>query len=393
MNSTSRMRILQVIEASGAGVGRHVRGLSAFLAAHGHEVTVAYSPYRTDEAFRRFVSNKQTGIRFFPLKVGREMSLASDLVGVLQLMRLIKREGPFEVIHGHSSKGGAVARLAGRVAGEPVVYTPHSLIMASPELPSAKLKIYTIIERVLGQLATSKIIAVSEDERQLVLKLKLVPADRVTVVNNGLDDDIFRYFATPRGQQEYTDERPLTFGSIMRFSAQKAPGQLVEAFSHLLHMLPGTPLRLQIAGDGELLGQTREEIRVNGLAERIGLLGWRSDVYEVLSQFDVFVLPSLYEGFSYAILEAMAARLPIVSTDVFGITDTIARVPGNVIVPAGSPPALAKGMRRMTELALRSDSGRELVEIGRANHDYAHLHFSQRETMSRIIDVYDEVGS
>jgi glycosyltransferase involved in cell wall biosynthesis len=158
-------------------------------------------------------------------------------------------------------------------------------------------------------------------------------------------------------------------------------------------MLPGTPLRLQIAGDGELLGQTREEIRVNGLAERIGLLGWRSDVYEVLSQFDVFVLPSLYEGFSYAILEAMAARLPIVSTDVFGITDTIARVPGNVIVSAGSPPALAKGMRRMADLALRSDSGRELVEIGRANHDYARAHFSQRETMSRIIDVYDEVGS
>ena len=385
------MRILQVIEATGAGVGRHVRGLSAFLAAAGHEVTVAYAPNRTDEAFRRFVSDKGADIRFFPIRLEREVSPVSDFLCVLQLTRLVKRQGPFEVIHGHSSKGGAVARLAGRLTGLPAVYTPHSLIMASPELSSAKLTVYTAIERVLGYWATSKMLAVSEDERQLMLKLKLAPADRVTVVNNGLDEGVLRRFSALKDERGYAAEGPLTFGSIMRFDTQKAPGHLVEAFSQLVHMLPLAPLRLVIAGDGELLGQTRRQIQEKGLAERVDLLGWRSDVHEVLGKFDVFVLSSLYEGFSYAILEAMAAKLPVVSTRVFGIADTIAPVQGNVIVPAGSPAALAEGMRRMADLALTDGRSKRLLKIGQANHDYVRANFTQRETMNRVVDVYEAV--
>ena len=165
----------------------------------------------------------------------------------------------------------------------------------------------------------------------------------------------------------------------------------MEAFSQLVQMLPRTPLRLVIAGDGELLGQTREQIQAKGLADRIDLLGWRSDVYEVLCEFDTFVLSSLYEGFSYAILEAMAAKLPVVSTRVFGIADTIAPVPGNVIVPAGRPAALAEGMRRMADLALTDGSKKRLLEIGQVNHNYVRENFSQRETMKRIVEVYEEV--
>lgn len=394
MNSTRRLRTLQVIEATGAGVGRHVRGLSASLVALGHEVSVAYSPHRCDEAFERFISDKRSGIRFFPLELGREVSVASDPVSVLRLMRLIRREGPFDIVHGHSSKGGAIGRLAGRFTGVPTVYTPHSLIMASPDLSSAKLRVYNLMERVLGWAATTRMIAVSEDERRLMLQLKLAPASRVFVVNNGLDDDAFRRFSTQQRvqEQEYSAERPLTFGCIMRFSAQKAPGHLVEAFHRLVQSLPQAPLRLVVAGDGELLEQTREEIRASGLTGQVRLLGWRSDVFEVLEGFDVFVLSSLYEGFSYAILEAMAAGLPVVSTDVFGIADTVARVPGNVVVPAGDPGALAEGMRRTAHLALRGNTGVELARIGKANRDYAYAHFSQRETTNRLVGVYDEVA-
>jgi glycosyltransferase involved in cell wall biosynthesis len=304
---------------------------------------------------------------------------------------LIKREGPFDVIHGHSSKGGGVARLAGRWIRTPSVYTPHSLIMSSPDIPETKRKVYALIERTLGQWATSRLIAVSEDEREFVLKLRLVPKDRVTVVNNGLDDEIFRYFRGPGGKRESTGGKPLTFGSIMRFSAQKAPGYLVEAFDRLVQRRPEAPLRLVVAGDGELLGATRDQVQAKGLGERVRLLGWRSDVYEVLSEFDVFVLPSLYEGFSYAILEAMAARLPIVTTDVFGTSDTVARVPGNVIVPTGDPAALAEGMERMVASAPEDDLRGQLARIGQANQDYARAHFDHRETMRRIEKVYREV--
>jgi len=71
------------------------------------------------------------------------------------------------------------------------------------------------------------------------------------------------------------------------------------------------------------------------LKGEISLLGWKTDTREVLQNLDVFVLSSLCEGFSYGVLEAMAATLPIVSTEVFGTRQTVARVPGNVVVPVG----------------------------------------------------------
>ena len=386
-----KINVLEVVESSGAGVGRHVRYLCEGLVALGHRVTVAYAPYRVDGAFRQFIVTQRDQINFVPLKLRREVSLRSDLASLAQLRRLVKHEGPFDVIHGHSSKGGAIARLAGRWSGIPTVYTPHSLIMSSPEISGAKRAAYTLAERILGACATSKMIAVSEDERDFILRLKLVPKERVALINNGIDDQTFAYFSGLGVNKRATDERPLTFGSIMRFSAQKAPGYLVEAFARLVRGLPQVPLRLVVAGDGELLADVKGQARASGVGEDISLLGWRTDIAGVLHGYDVFVISSLYEGFSYAILEAMAAGLPIVTTAVFGTKETAARVPGNVIVPAGDPAALARGMQRMANLVSHDSSLQALEEIGRANQDYVRSHFSQSETIRRTLRIYQEL--
>src|SRR5919112_4503369 len=113
MTNLRPTRILEVVEACGAGVGRHVRALCKGLVARDQEVTVAYAPYRVDEAFQRFLVEYRKEIRFVALTVRREISPVSDLRAVSQLMNLI-REGHFDVVHGHSSKGGAIARIAGR---------------------------------------------------------------------------------------------------------------------------------------------------------------------------------------------------------------------------------------------------------------------------------------
>lgn len=388
---TKRMNILQVVEASGAGVGRHVRGLCEGAIAQGHKVTLAYAPQRVDEAFQRFLSDRRNEIFFVPLKLRREVSPASDLASVFRLLRLMKRKGPFDVIHGHSSKGGAIARLAGYWSGIPAVYTPHSLVMSSPEIPRTKVAAYTLIERILGKWATSRIVAVSEDEREFIRKLKLVPDERIVLINNGVDDQDVRYVSTRKLAREVTDENPLTFGSVMRFSAQKAPGRLVEAFVRLSTAIPQVPIRLVIAGDGELFNEVEKQVREGGLGEKISLLGWRTDIREVLLGFDVFVLSSLYEGGSYAILDAMAAGLPTVSTAVFGTKETVAPVPGNVLVPAGDPVALARGMERMVALISCDSSRKALEEIGRANHDHVCLCFRQSENTRRTLKVYREL--
>jgi glycosyltransferase involved in cell wall biosynthesis len=388
----AKMNILQVVESSLGGVGRHVRGLCEGLVAADQRVTVAYAPYRADAAFRQFIATQRNHIDFVPLKLRRKISPGSDLASFTQLRRSIKHKGPFDVIHGHSSKGGVIARLAGRLSGIPTVYTPHSLIISSPEISGAKRTAYTLVERILGACATSKMIAVSEDERDYILRLKLVPNKRVALIHNGIDNQTFASFSGLSGDDHrVTDERPLTFGSIMRFSAQKAPGHLLEAFVQLARRLPQVPLRLVVAGDGELLAEVKGKVQASGVGEKIFLLGWRTDVARVLHGYDVFVLPSLYEGLSYVILEAMAAGLPIVSTDVFGTKETAAQVPGNVMVPAGDPAALARGMQRMVNPVSYGTSRKALQEIGRANQDYVHSHFRQGESVRRTLRIYQEL--
>lgn len=383
----NRIRVLEVVGICGGGLGRHVRGLSEGLVEQGHQVTVAYTPHSVDQAFQRFVDDRRHEIRFVPLEIQREISPASDLRAIVRLMRLIRREGPFDVVHGHSAKGGAIARIAGRLFGVPTVYTPNSLIMSSPAVSRTEAAVYTLIERLFGHLATSRLITVSDAEREFILKLKLVPRERLVLVENGIEDENFVGFS-PKTVDKPLDERPLTFGSLIRFSSQKAPENLVEAFVRLNAALPQVPMRLVIAGDGELFAEVEEQVEASGLGEKISLLGWRADTKELLREFDVFVLSSLFEGGPYVLMEAMAAQLPIVSTEVFGTRETVARVPGNVLVPVGDTGALAQGMQK---IATADDPGslrRSLQKLGQANHDYAREHFEQCKTTRRTLEVY-----
>ena len=381
------MNILIVVEACSAGVGRHVRSICRDLIAQGHQLTVAYATHRTDEAFQQFVDNRQDAIRFAPLTIRREVSPVSDVRAVLQLLHLIRREGPFDIVHGHSSKGGALARVAGRCFGIPTVYTPHSLVMASPEVSRVEIAFYTLVERILGHWATSKIIAVSDEERELVLTLRLTPRNRVAVVANGIDEQDLKYFSEAPNPENIS-YRPLTFGAIMRLTTQKAPGHLVDAFTRLVEMVPEVPLRLVLAGDGKLFAGVKRQVEESGLSKNISLLGWRTDTRNLLREFDVFVLSSLYEGFSYTLLEAMAAKLPIVSTSVFGTKSSICRVPGNIVVPPGDPAALAQGMKQIASLTDLESLRQALQKIGQANQDYVRTHFRQGDTSRRTLEIY-----
>lgn len=389
------MKVLQVAEACSAGVGRHVASLCRGLASEGHQVTVAYSPYRLDGAFERFMAECEDRIRFFPLEMRREISPASDLESVARLVRLMRSEegyeGPFDVIHGHSSKGGALARLAGRLAGTPTVYTPHSLIMSSPDISRRKATIYGMIERSLGRLATSKMIAVSEEEREFILELGLVSGECVEFIPNSIEDRDFECFRA-ESPCEALDRRPFTFGSTMRFSPQKAPERLIEAFMEVARDLPHLPLRLVIAGEGELYEEIKAKVSSSGCGGSIVLPGWSDDAASVLEMSDVFVVSSLYEaGLSFSTMEAMAAGLPVVSTEVFGARKTLNELPGNILVPVGDTAELARGMRSIATLSGPDSLRSDLREIGAANRDHVRENFIQSEVTRRTAGIYREL--
>ncbi|MGI8649116.1 MAG: glycosyltransferase family 4 protein [Rubrobacter sp.] len=380
------MRILQVIEATGAGVGRHVRTLSEGLALLGHEVHVVYAPLRLDEAFRGFIQKGEgMGIRFSEMDVGREISPAGDLNAVRRVVEVARRYGPFDIVHGHSSKGGAIGRAAARIARVPAVYTPHSMILSSPDISRKKIALYTTAERVLGYGATSCLIAVSEDEGDFIRDLNVVPRARIRVIPNALRDEDFSYF-NPEGHCG-EGQRPLIFGATMRFSAQKAPLNLVEAFAQARKASPDTPMRLKIAGDGELLEECRKRVGELGLKGEVHLPGWVAGPGEFLGGLDVFVVSSHYEaGISYSTMEAMAAGLPVVSTKVFGAS-LVVGAGENLIVPTGDVRALSRAIEWMARV-----SGETLGSIGRANHEHARRNFDQEQATCRTLAIYRELA-
>ena len=385
------MNLLEVVECCSAGVGRHVRSLCEGLATEGHRVTVVYAPSHADRAFLRFVDTWSGDIRFVALDMRREVSSVSDLRALAQLLRLIRQGGPFDVIHGHSSKGGALARIAGRTLGVPTVYTPHGLVLASPKLSRTEYFVYTWIERLLGHLATSKFITVSEDESEFASKLRLIPKGRVTLIEHGLNHQDFEYLSEEIIDKDFS-QKPLTFGSVLRFCPEKAPGQLVEAFIHLVGALPQIPMRLVMAGDGELFEDVKRQVDKRGLKERISLPGWTTDPKELLREFDIFVLSSLTEAaLPYSALEAMAAGRPIVSTNVFGVRRMLPRIPGNVMVSVGEPDALTEGMKQMITPTEANSLRQSLREIGQGNRDYVQTHFLQAETTRRTINLYSSL--
>src|SRR4051812_33161065 len=138
------LRVLLVVESSGGGTGRHVMDLAAGLLARGCDVHLLYGTARADRTFLDRLATTP-GLRHRPLALRTNVH-PSDYAAVRAVRRYLRDQGPFDVVHGHSSKGGAVARLAALGTGVAAFYTLHGLVMMDPGLPRWKWLTYLAIE-------------------------------------------------------------------------------------------------------------------------------------------------------------------------------------------------------------------------------------------------------
>jgi glycosyltransferase involved in cell wall biosynthesis len=331
------MRILLISEPASAGVGRHIVDLSQGLLAAGHDVHLVYSPRRMDETFASDL-RAMNGLKTTVLDM-RRAPHPCDLFAATRLRSLLRRNAPFDVVHGQSSKGGALARLVAPGFAA-VVYTPHCVFTMNPDIGRIGAAVFGGIERWLGRRSDA-LIAVSEDEAAHLRALGIAP-EIVHCVPNGLHPPLWRSRDEARAELGIRPEATVV-GFLGRLSPQKNPLLLVHAFAKLAPRHPDA--MLAIAGDGPLEAEAREAERALGLTGRIVWLGFRRPV-DVMPGFDVFALPSRYEGLPYVLLEAVAAGLPIVSTPVGG-SETVIDNDGNGIITAATPEDFAAGLGRL----------------------------------------------
>ena len=334
-----RPRLLIVVTLAETGGAQTYAAQLARGLAERFEVTVAAygdGPLRqaTVQADARFVSLRH---------VRRPVSVWRDVLGLAELVRLCRRLRP-EIVHANSSKAGLLALAAARLTGVRVrVFTAHG--WAHRWYPGRAGALYLAAERLTGRLA-SRVVCVSESELRAGVAARACRVPQTVLIPNAVDVSAF-----PRAA--HTSEVPEVL-SVTRLAPPKDAGTLLGALAGL----DGTPFRARLVGDGRDRVDVERELERLGLDGHVELLGERDDVPGLLAGSDVFVLSSRSEGMPLAILEAMAAGLPVVASDVGGIGELVVDGETGVLVRPGDRDALAAALERLAgDRALRKRMG------------------------------------
>jgi sugar transferase (PEP-CTERM/EpsH1 system associated) len=231
--------------------------------------------------------------------------------------------------------------------------------------------------------------ALSRDLADYLLDKVAVAPDQMTQVYNGVDT--VRFCPAPSGMPAiagcpFNPEQHWLVGSVGRMQAVKDPVMLVHAFVQTLILAPQlkSRLRLVMVGAGPLRAQAQAVLNAAGLGALAWLPGERSDVQDVLRGLHAFALPSLAEGLSNTILEAMASSLPVVATAVGGNADLVMQGKTGYIVPAAHPQAMAL---RLVELA---SSPERALKLGKAGRQRVQSAFSLCAMVSTYQTLYDQ---
>jgi len=260
-----------------------------------------------------------------------------DVTWPLRFARFIRAQ-KVDVVQSHEFTANVYATAGARLAGVPVVCTTHG----KNYWPFARYR--RMAYRWTARNADA-FIAVSTDLGAFVSGTLGIPGGKVSVIRNGIDTDGFSRNPVTRARTR--SALGMGDGQVLLLAC----GELAEVKGHevLLRALPGIlaahpEVRLVIAGDGPLRSHLEALSRQLGVAAHTGFLGFRRDVPDLLNAADLFVMPSLSEGLPLAVLEAMAAEVPVVATAVGGIPELIHHGRTGWLVPPGDSAALAAGL-------------------------------------------------
>jgi glycosyltransferase involved in cell wall biosynthesis len=290
-----------------------------------------------------------------------------------------------DVLHTHSSKAGILGRLAAKAAGvRAVVHTVHGWSFNDVQTAGVR-RAYVELERAAARM-TDRLICVSESDRDKGLGLGIGVPEQYRVVRSGIDPALYLARAGAREGVRASlgfDAGDVVVGSIANFKPQKAPLDFIEAARLASRRAPH--LKFVLAGDGELRDAVIRAIDQAGLESSVRLLGWRQDVPDLLAAMDVFMLTSLFEGLPRAVLQAMAAALPVVVTDTGGTREVVTDGVNGYLTAAGDVEALARGV-----VALASDGDRRR-SFGAAGQARLGADFDIREMVRDLEQIYDEL--
>ncbi len=381
------IRILHVIEATTGGTRLHLRQLAENLDRARFELTLACSSERDPLFLGDVASFREAGLVVLDVPMEPRVRPLADFRAFFGLCRVMWAND-FHIVHTHSSKAGALGRVAAKLcSGARIVHTPHCFaFLHEPGRARAAKALWVGCERLLG-LLTDRLVVVSAQERQAAIRHRIVARDRLALLHNGVEPElhpdvdrgarILRRWGVGPGAR--------LIGTAGLLSPAKGQAHLIDALPRVLAEFPD--LYCLIAGQGELLAELEDRARRAGIASRVMFTGHVEPWVDLLAALEVFVLPSLWEGMPYAVLEAMTLGKPVIATRVGGCPEAVQHGETGLLVEPGDAGGLTQAL-----LDLLRDPARGAC-MGQRGRERARDLFGLQRMISALEDLYQELAS
>jgi len=369
------VRVLHVITAfDRGGAENHVADLIRHQRDRGMEVSLAFLRGRGSLQSEMELLGAEVhslGLRFY-----------GDVRPLLRLRKLIAR-GSFDLVHAHLPPGELYARFA--LLGIPAASLPL-VISKHNDCPFHSLPGERPLARWVAKRASS-MIAISEAVRRYMSERQIGASPcKLVTIRYGIDVVPFERVqpeSVVRLRHEWgVDGETLAIGFAGRLVAQKSIETLIRAFA-IFHPQAQQKSKLVIVGEGPLLPMLRRSAEECGIAQHVIWAGFREDIPTVMKAFDIFALPSVFEGFGLVLVEAMAARRPVVATRVSAIPEVVAEGETGFLAPRRDPQAFADGLLKLRDTATRT-------RLGSAGYHRVLEHFALNQMWQSTDAVYTD---
>lgn len=370
----NKIRILHVAQAAG-GVDRYIQMLLKYLDKEKVEnILVCSQDFHKDD-YNGLVDY------FEQIEMTRAIG-GNDLKAIKEVRALIKKYNP-DIVYAHSSKAGAIARVADIGLKNHCVYNPHGWAF-NMRCSAMKKAIYTAIEKIAAPFC-DKIICISDAEKQSALNKKICREDKLQVIFNGVD--IESYENGVHGAVKRKDlnipEDAFVVGMVGRMSPQKAPDVFVKMAKKVKDAVPNA--HFIIVGNGNQEAEIRKYAEENGFADCLHITGWVDNPMSYVEIFDVACLLSRWEGFGLALPEYMMAGKPIVASSVDAIPNIIRDGENGLLVEVDDASGASKAVY---ELYTNDELKDSLIENA---YKDVHERFDEKRVASEHMKLVEEL--
>jgi len=372
------MRIAHLIKAAQiGGAERYLLILLKHLRQRGHDVHLLLLVEKATPMDHLVTLAQQHGILVERIPIRSNM----DVMVINRIRGQLRKIKP-DILHTHLIHADTFGVPAGRLARVPAIITGRH-----NDNEFRKRSLIKAVNNMVWKRVKAGIV-VSEALKQFLSEVENAPQDKLHVVNYGIEhqsmtpDEQTEARRALRNQLNLSEDTVL-LGMACRLIEQKGVTYALQAMKQLVNDYPDC--HLVIAGDGELREDLMIESSQMGLDKRVQFIGWQNDVPMMLAGLDIFLMPSLWEGFGLVMLEAMSKRLPVVGSHVSAIPEVVSHGETGILVPPKNPEALADALRiLLDDRPLRT-------HMGLVGEDRLEQHFTAKHMTDKTLNIYQSV--